>query len=317
MRWLVCLFCLNPLFALAETLACTDFPCEIFPTAASLHLRGQPSSVEHQSNFGDPYDSVTYRFNKQGLLLEKQYYRDGALADVGGYEAVLHKGRLESAWEYSGKPGDRDNASRQEIKKHDEQGRPAYISSMSRRDDGVISTVSQQTVAQIQYLSGGRLVTRYMKGPEGFQKVAMERREYDEAGSLAASCLVNHASETCAQGLSVQRYIAVGQISDKGPFANTEFEYEDGQLARKIVIDALTSQRLVTYYSDYTLDVCGNWTGRQVRMPEPREPQLESNTIVADPGQTASETPEKFYTYTETREITYHDRGRGCGPSPR
>ena len=317
MRWLACLFCLNPLLAMAETIACTDFPCEFFPTATSMHLHGQPSSVEHRSHFGDPYSRVVYRFNKQGLLLEKNYYRDGALADVGGYEVVLRKGRLESAWEYSGKPGDRDNASRKEIKKRDDQGRPAYISSMSWRDDGVITTMSQQTVAQIQYSRGVRLASVYMRGPEGFQKAYMQRREYDGAGSLAASCQVNHESETCVQGYSVQRYSPVGQISDKGPFANAEYEYEDGHLARKIVVDDLVSQTLVTYYSDYKLDMCGNWISRQVRMPEPGVPQLESNKIVASPEQTTPETPGKFYTYTETREISYHDRGKGCAKSSR
>lgn len=317
MRWLACLFCLNPLLAMAETIACTDFPCELFPTADSMYLHGQPSGVEHRSNFGDPYDLVTYRFNKQGLLLEKHYYRDDGAVDVGGYEAVFRKGRLERTWEYKGKHGDRDNASRQEIKKHDEHGRPSYISSMSRRDDGVIATVDLQTVAQIQYSPGARLVSRYMRSPRGVQRTSMERREYDEKGDLVASCLINHESETCDQGFSVQRYSAFGQASDKGPFANAEYEYEDGLLARKIVVDALTSQALVTYYSDYTLDVCGNWTSRQVRMPETDVPPLESNTIVANPGQTASETPGKFYTYIETREISYHDRGKGCAKSPR
>ena len=313
MRWLVCLFCLNPLLAMADVITCTDFPCDIFPTAVSMGIHGQPRSVEHESEFSFFYDTSRYRFNKEGLLLEKRLYRDEVLVGGGGYKADLRRGSLEGAWEYSGEYGDRDNGSSMVIKKRDERGRPTYVKTESQRDDGLIATISQQSVAQIIYFPRARLKSYYVQTPQGVQKPSTERREYDERGGLAASCLIKHESQGCDDGFSVQRFSQFGQISDKGPFADIKYEYEDGQLARKIVGGELSADPAITRYSEYRVDVCGNWISRRVTLPAASVPGLASETTVAVPAQQQVESPEAFHTFVETRDISYYDHGKECG----
>lgn len=223
---------------------------------------------------------------------------------------MLKRKILEGAWEYSAAYSDRENGTLKEVRQRDEHGRISYIGSAHRISKGVMFTSGPKTVLGMKYFSDGHLQTGYMQTDQGVEKTFTYRQEFDESGHLIASCLVGKPAEKCNESVSLQRYSSAGPLSDIGPFADIEYEYDGDLLVRKIIIGGARDWPRITRYANYKLDICGNWISRDIEEPEPLD--SEPGSAVAD---SASKDPGgiiKYLEYTETREIKYYDNGKRC-----